>query len=40
MIIVDTLKKTNSRTAFQLIRTMSNLSTSTKDKPWTSWWPT
>ena len=33
---VDTLKKTNSHTTFQLVRMMSNLSTSTKDKPWTS----
>jgi len=37
--VVNTLKKTNSHTAFQLVRTMSNLSTSTKDKPRTSWWP-
>ena len=33
---VDTLKKTNSHIDFQLVRTMSNLSTSIKDKPQTS----
>ena len=32
-------KKTNSRTAFQLAKTMSNLSTFTKDKSRTSWRP-
>ena len=39
-MVVDTLKKINSHTAFQLVRTMSNLSASIKDKPRTSWLPT
>ena len=34
--LVDTLKNTNSRTTFQLVRMISNLSTSTKDKSRTS----